>query len=55
MDIEWTPIEEAMPSLDGRYLVTDAWGEVDCVYFEKEEGFYKDDVIAWMSLPKAYV
>jgi hypothetical protein len=61
MEGEWIPVEERLPDLSGKYLVTATDGDefVDIAYFDREafngEGcFDYGDVLAWVPLPTPY-
>lgn len=62
---KWIPVTERLPEESDDYLITNIAGDVEMAYFahpkdytiskgEWREICYKEDVIAWMPLPKSY-
>lgn len=57
--VKWTPVSEALPITDGRYLVTHSWidGERDIGIREFKSGMFRTNfssVLAWAPLPEPW-
>lgn len=48
----WIPVGERLPEEDGLYLVYTEEQPFVCSF--EDNGFFIDDVLAWMPLPKPY-
>ncbi len=49
---KWIPVSERLPEEDGLYLVYAEEQPFVCRF--EDNGFFIDDVLAWMPLPKPY-
>ena len=57
MDMKWTPVAEALPENECKYICTiknKIGTYVDISYYTKWLGFGRSDVIAWMPAPEPY-